>query len=630
MLSNNRLDPRQGYFHRAHSILSAASVGALSVGCAASGTTAEATEVVMFTDRVHMMMLGDRAAGRALPEPATAPVAPSGALIYHDGKVIQNVQVTQVLYGSGNYIPELTASGGVNMASAYTQMVTSGVFDWLSEYSTASPAQVIGRGSFRSSIQISPAASRNGPTISDASIQSELVAQINAGALPAPDDNQLYMVSFPTGRSVVAPDGSLSCATGGFCAYHGTFKIGMHNVRYGVVPALTGACATGCGGGTAFQNQQAVASHELVGAVTDPDVGLAAVIGSPLAWYDPNFGETGDICNGRQGTYVGLDGNSYTLHLAFSNTARDCILSKTSLRTSDILWRNDSTGEVMEWLMANGRVAGPKIYLSSPPGRQLQGTGDFNGDGTSDILWRSLNTGEVTAWLMANGRLAQPEIRLNAKPGQWQIHGIGDFNGDGTSDLVWRNLTTGEVTEWLMANGNVLGAEIHLYTVPGEWQIQGTGDFNGDGTSDILWRNIDTGEVTEWLMANGQLSQTEIHLSAKPEEWQIQDTGDFNGDGTSDILWRNLSTGEVMEWMILNGRILGAEIPLYTESGEWRIQGAGDFNGDRTSDILWRNANTGEVTEWIMANGQVSVAEFHLFAEPAEWRIQGIGNLDGH
>lgn len=620
MLSNDRLQPRQGHFHRSRPILLVASVGALSVGCSAPGSAAPGSaDPVMFTDHVHMLKLHDR------------PAASPGALIYQGGKVIEHVNVTQVRYGSGSYIPELTATSGVRMETAYTQMVTSGVIDWLSEYSTAWSAPRIGRGSVEEPVEISPTASRNGSTISDASIQSELVSQINSRALPAPDDHRLYMVSFPAGKSLVAPDGSLSCVPGGFCGYHGTFKIGSQNVYYGVLPALTGGCATGCGVGTAFQSQQYVASHELIGAITDPDVGLATVIGPPLAWYDPSLGEIGDLCDGRQGTYTGLDGYSYTLHLAFSNTANDCVLSKKGLLTSDILWRNITTGEVKEWVMANGHIAGPEIHLSTQPAYvQIQGAGDFNGDGTSDILWRNVNTGEVTEWIMANGQVLGPEIELPTRPVEWHVQGTGDFNGDGTTDILWRNVKTGEVTEWMMASGRVLGAEIHLYPQPEEWQIQGTGDFNDDGTSDILWRNITDGEVTEWIMLDGQVSQDEIHLAKKPAEWQIQGIGDFNGDRTSDILWRNLTTGEVTEWLIANGQFLGSENRLYTQPGGWEIQGTGDFDGDRTSDILWRNLTSGEVTEWIMADGQVFGTETRLVAEQADWHIQGIGNLDGH
>jgi hypothetical protein len=338
------------------------------------------------------------------------------------------------------------------------------------------------------------------------------------------------MVSFPFGKSVAAPDGSLSCVWGGFCGYHGTFKIGSQSVYYGVLPALGGVCAFACGTGTPFQNQQSVASHELIGAITDPDVGLATVIGQPLAWYDPTFGEIGDLCKGQQGTYIGLDGNSYALHLAFSNTANDCVLSKSALRTSDILWRNLDTGDVMEWLIANGHIAGPPIQLATQPRYlQIQATGDFNGDGTSDILWRNTSTGEVTEWLMTNGELLGSEIHLSMQPLEWRIRGTGDFNGDGTSDILWHNVNTGEVKEWTMVNGQMLGPEIHLFTQSGEWQIQATGDFNGDRTSDILWRNTNTGEVTEWIMVNGQVAETELHLRAESAAWQIQGIGNLDG-----------------------------------------------------------------------------------------------------
>src|SRR5262249_10131407 len=72
----------------------------------------------------------------------------------------------------------------------------------------------------------------------------------------------------------------------------------------------------------------------------------------------------------------------------------------------------------------------------------------------SDILWRNVSAGEFTEWLMANGQVGAV-IWLYTEPAEWQVQGIGDFNGDGTSDILWRNVNTGEFTEWLMANGQV-------------------------------------------------------------------------------------------------------------------------------------------------------------------------------
>jgi hypothetical protein len=252
--------------------------------------------------------------------------APAGAhLTYYGGKVIQNVKVKQVLYGSGTYIPELTSVASPNMASFYTQVTNSAYFDWLSEYNTASPAQAIGRGSFLGAVSITPAASRNGATITDASIQAEIAAQIAAGALPAADDNTIYMVHFPSGKTI-SQGGSSSCVSGGFCAYHGTVVGSSATWTYGVHPdnSAGSGCDSGCGGSTAFNNMSSVASHEMIETVTDPDVGIATTYASPLAWYNKTYGEIGDICNGQQGSVLGTDGITYTVQTEWSNSKSAC------------------------------------------------------------------------------------------------------------------------------------------------------------------------------------------------------------------------------------------------------------------------------------------------------------------
>ena len=60
--------------------------------------------------------------------------------------------------------------------------------------------------------------------------------------------------------------------------------------------------------------------HSRVEATTDPAVGLATVFGPPLAWYDPNNGEIGDICNAIQGTSAG-----FVVQKEWSNAANACV-----------------------------------------------------------------------------------------------------------------------------------------------------------------------------------------------------------------------------------------------------------------------------------------------------------------
>jgi serine protease len=306
---------------------------ALAACLALTGCLADGEVDVIYTDHVHQMPYRDGPdTGHG---PIDLPSAPAGAhLTYYGGKVIPNIKIEEVLYGSGTYISQLTSTSGVTMATFYNQFGSSGVMDWLSEYNTSS--QNIGRGGYNATKQISPASSHNGSTISDASIQAELAAQINGSTLPAPSDNMIYAVHFPAGKTITQ-GGSNSCQAGGFCAYHGTFKIGSQNVYYAVLPDMSSSsgCATGCGNSGTFDNQTSVASHELTEAITDAEVGLSTTLGPPLAWYDNTNGEIGDICNAQQGTFTGADGNTYTIQQEFSNQQSDCITTRTTSTNPD-------------------------------------------------------------------------------------------------------------------------------------------------------------------------------------------------------------------------------------------------------------------------------------------------------
>jgi len=179
-----------------------------------------------------------------------------------------------------------------------------------------------------------PSAANNGSTIDDTQIQAELLAQINAGHLPAPvldaagNVNTLYMIFFPPGKTITQ-GGSSSCVGGGFCAYHGTTSntLNSNHVLYGVMPDMQAGsgCSTGCGSSSVFGNYTSVTSHELAEAITDADVGIATTFAAPLAWYDMTNGEIGDICNAQQGSYT-ANGTTYTIQLEFSNAANNCVL----------------------------------------------------------------------------------------------------------------------------------------------------------------------------------------------------------------------------------------------------------------------------------------------------------------
>lgn len=245
-----------------------------------------------------------------------AAAAAKAHLTYYGGPVLSNVKVVQVNWGGSN------VSFASELNGFYSAVTNSAYFDWLSEYNT--PTQQIGRGSFAGAVDDTSVA---GTSLSDAQIQQEIGRLVSTGKVPAADDNTIYMVHFAPGVSISMSDGSQSCVQ--FCAYHSTFTQGGRNIYYGIIPDQNaGGCASGCGGGTAFENTTSTTSHELIEAVTDAAVGLATTNGPPLAWYDTKNGEIGDIC--VTGTsYTGVVAG-YTVQKEWSNKAGACIVTSGS------------------------------------------------------------------------------------------------------------------------------------------------------------------------------------------------------------------------------------------------------------------------------------------------------------
>ena len=356
------------------------------VACAGQAPgSANAQQNIVYSHRVHRMPLRYSA-----PSPG-----PAGAhLTYYGGPVISNVNVVQVLYGTGSYAPEISGS---QLGNFWTQVTVSPYIDTMSEYSTAgvTPSgggagsnQTIGRGTFGGQIQISPSAANTGATITDAQIQAELGAQINAGTLPAPDANTLYMINFPHGVAI-SQGTSSSCQAGGFCAYHGTFTRGGNDVFYGVLPDMSAGsgCDTGCGSNpTPFNNQTSVASHEFAEAITDAAVGLATSNAPPLAWYDQTNGENGDICNAKQGSFVGSDGVTYTVQQIWSNAANACVDSGASTPPPP----PPPSGCTTNADCSNGQVCVSGVCQNpAPPPPPPSGSVITNGD---------FETGDFTGW----------------------------------------------------------------------------------------------------------------------------------------------------------------------------------------------------------------------------------------
>ena len=273
---------------------------------------------------------------------------------YYGGKVISNVKVYQVNWGSS-----VDSSVASKFPGFWTAITNSSFLDWLREYDTTitpqgggtGSNQHIGRGTYAGAFTITPA--NTASTLSNAMIATELNAQISAHHLPAPDANTIYSILFPPSVSDIVDDPSSSSPQHSckqFCAYHSTYVRAGSDVYYAVIPDHgSNGCDVGCGNGTVFENTCVSSSHELVEAITDAEVGIASTVAKPLAWYDTKNGETGDMCDlhGDQIASVTslATGTSYKIQEMFSNLANGCVPTRTEARDFSV-FMNPNTASI--------------------------------------------------------------------------------------------------------------------------------------------------------------------------------------------------------------------------------------------------------------------------------------------
>jgi hypothetical protein len=216
---------------------------------------------------------------------------------------------------------------------------------------------------------------------------------------------------------------------------------------------------------------------------------------------------------------------------------------------ADILWQNSTSGEVYVWLMNGLTITsqGSPATVSPSSGWNVVGVGDFNDDGKADILWQNDTSGEVYIWLMNGTGIASQGVVANSLSPNWAVLGVGDFDGNGTSDVLWQNSSTGQIYIWFM-NGLTIASQrspgspsppsstVCCSGVGNGWSIVGVGDYDGSGRASILFRQLSTGEVYIWLM-NGATIASQGSPGTIPAAWKI---ATFDPYGCSNNVYCNI------------------------------------------------------------------------------------------
>jgi hypothetical protein len=175
---------------------------------------------------------------------------------------------------------------------------------------------------------------------------------------------------------------------------------------------------------------------------------------------------------------------------------------------AELLWRNDSTGQVGWWQLNAGLTFkqghGKFVFsyrlsplISAAPG-YVPTIADVDGDGFADIVWTNPNDNSVYVWINNQaGDFVRHRVADHA-PG-FTLYGAGDINGDGKTDLIWTNPAGNQMSWWIM-NGFTIVDQAIRSVAPG-YTMSSIADYDGDGLADILWVGT-AGDVYQW-QSNG-------------------------------------------------------------------------------------------------------------------------------
>ncbi|HEV2472061.1 MAG TPA: S8 family serine peptidase [Chthonomonadales bacterium] len=133
-------------------------------------------------------------------------------------------------------------------------------------------------------------------------------------------------------------------------------------------------------------------------------------------------------------------------------------------------------GNVAIWQMSgvtetSSSLTTPNNMGSSDDSWLVAGTPNLNGSSQnlSDLLWQNQSTGNLDYWYM-NGALQTGSGTINpSNPGDpnWILVGSGDFNGDGHPDLLFQHRISGNLAIWFMNGINQTSAVLTNPSNPG-------------------------------------------------------------------------------------------------------------------------------------------------------------------
>jgi len=248
---------------------------------------------------------------KALAGLAHAPNRGGGAqnLINHGGPLLASAKVVSIFWGPfwGNPSNQTLGATAAHVTGFFANFGSTGEWHTIAQYGS-------GATNLTNQYWIDSASPPH-TAVTDSDVQGEVLNYIS-GHGGVPDPNTVYEVFIPNGY-YSSSGGSSSC--GGpnlqYCAYHGNFSSGGHDIKYSAMPYPScGGCQWT--GFTVEQNLDHFSCHETREAATDPDLN---------AWYDRHGNEADDKCAWSPAPFIDA---GFGYQWEWSNADHGCVQKK--------------------------------------------------------------------------------------------------------------------------------------------------------------------------------------------------------------------------------------------------------------------------------------------------------------